>query len=69
MKMKRTISIELIENGSSTLLGNIAINKTIADQLQRLNCNKPKSLREILKFAVWSIKAGLDTLYWGRKRS
>lgn len=46
---KRTICIELIEDGSRTILGETRISKETFDRLQKLDSQNPKRLRELLK--------------------
>jgi hypothetical protein len=50
--MKRTISIELWEDGNRTFLGEVPITKAFSDSLHLLECDKPNRLRESLKKAV-----------------
>ena len=52
---KRTLSIEMWENGSRTYLGEITIDKVFAEKLLTLDCDKPRRLKQALQFAVYNL--------------
>lgn len=58
--MKPRIEFILWVNGSCLYLGELLIDKSLQNRLESLECDNPKKLKEVLRYAVDTIDTMTD---------